>query len=94
MAERRTISIAGRAINTMLAVSGRNDVLRLYFIAQRDGVGYNLSCIGADFDVPKTEEFDQANMQALCDYGYRQMKAGMSWHKAPLGLGALPTTRP
>lgn len=60
MAERRTISIAGRAINTVLAASGRNDVLRLYFIAQRDGVGYNLACIGADFDVPKTEEFDQA----------------------------------
>ncbi|MCX5689748.1 MAG: beta-ketoacyl-[acyl-carrier-protein] synthase family protein, partial [Planctomycetota bacterium] len=36
--ERRTISIAGRAINIMLAASGQNDVLRTYFISQRDGV--------------------------------------------------------
>src|ERR1044071_823147 len=30
--ERRTISIAGRAISTMLSASGHNDVLRIYFI--------------------------------------------------------------
>jgi hypothetical protein len=94
MAERRTLSIAGRAINTMLSASGRNDVLRLYFIAQRDGVDYNLAYIGADFDMPKKEEFDQAYMRALYDYGYRQIKSGQAWHKAPPGLGTLPTTRP
>ena len=48
--ERRTISIAGRAISTMLASSGRNDVLRVYFITKRDGVDYNLAYIGHDFD--------------------------------------------
>jgi hypothetical protein len=94
MAERRTVSIAGRAINTMLAASGRNDVLRLYFIAQRDGVDYNLAYIGADFDMPKKEEFDQAYMRALYDYGYRQIKSGQAWHKAPAGLVAPPTIRP
>jgi hypothetical protein len=94
MAERRTVSIASRAINTMLAASGSNDVLRLYFIAQRDSVDYNLAYIGADFDVEKKEEFDQAYMRALYDYGYRQMKAGMPWHKAPPGLGVLPQTSP
>ena len=49
--ERRTISIAGRAINTMLATSGRNDMLRIYFISQRDSVDYNLAYIGTDFGV-------------------------------------------
>jgi hypothetical protein len=78
----------------MLAASGSNDVLRLYFIAQRDSVDYNLAYIGADFDVEKKEEFDQAYMRALYDYGYRQMKAGMPWHKAPPGLGVLPQTSP
>ena len=64
--ERRTISIAGRAINTMLASSGRNDVLRVYFITQRDRVDYNLAYIGHDFDGPeKKGEFDQAYMLAL-----------------------------
>ena len=52
MADRRTISIAGRAINTMLAASGHNDVLRTYFVSQRDGVDYNLAYIGSDFKAP------------------------------------------
>lgn len=86
MAERRTISIAGRAIDTMLAMSGKNDVLRVYFITQRDGVEYNLAFIGPDFDVQKNEEFEQPYMRALYEYGYRQAKGGHAWHKMPPGL--------
>lgn len=89
MAERRTISLAGRAINTMLAMSGKNDVLRVYFITQRDGVDYNLAFIGPDFDVQKKEEFEQSYMRALYDYGYRQAKSGNPWHKTPPGLNPL-----
>ena len=85
--ERRTIDIAGRAISTMLSASGRNDVLRIYFITQRDHVDYNLAYIGHDFDAPeKKGEFDQSYMRALYDYGYRQARAGLEWHKAPPGL--------
>jgi len=58
MAERRTITIAGRAINAMLASSGQNDVLRTYFVSQRDKVDYNLAYIGMDFDEPRTGQFD------------------------------------
>jgi hypothetical protein len=87
MAERRTVTIAGRAINTMLAASGQNDVLRTYFISQRDGVEYNLAYIGADFTVEKKGEFEQAYMQALFQYGYDQAKAGREWHKLPPMLG-------
>lgn len=82
--ERRTISIAGRAISTMLAASGQNDVLRVYFISRRDGVDYNLEYIGRDFQAPpKTGEFDQNYMRALYDYGYREGRVGPHWHKAP-----------
>jgi predicted patatin/cPLA2 family phospholipase len=85
--ERRTISIAGRAISTMLAASGHNDVLRIYFITRRDGVDYNLEYIGRDFQAPpKTGEFDQNFMRALYDYGYREGMAGPQWHKAPPSL--------
>jgi hypothetical protein len=90
MADRRTITIAGRAINTMLAASGQNDVLRTYFVSQRDGVDYNLAYIGSDFVAEKKGEFDQAYMQALYEYGYQQARAGKEWHKAPPGL-ASPT---
>ncbi len=88
--ERRTLSIAGRAINTMLATSGRNDVLRIYFVAQRDSVDYNLAFIGTDFvSAPKAGEFDQNFMRALYAYGYDQAKAGREWHKAPPNLEAV-----
>ena len=86
MAERRTVTIAGRAINTMLAASGQNDVLRTYFISQRDGVDYNLAYIGADFTLEKKGEFEQAYMQALFQYGYDQAKSGREWHKLPPGF--------
>jgi len=86
-AERRTISIAGRAISTMLAASGHNDVLRVYFISKRDGVDYNLEFIGRDFQAPpKKGEFDQAYMQALYEYGLREGRAGPRWHKVPPAL--------
>jgi predicted acylesterase/phospholipase RssA len=88
--ERRTLSIAGRAISTMLAASGQNDVLRTYFISQRDKVDYNVAYIGAEFDAPKTGEFDQSYMRALYAYGERETIAGQVWHKTPPGLGRGP----
>ena len=47
--ERRTLGIAGRAIATMIAIAGYNDVIRIYAITQRDGIDYNLAFIGPDF---------------------------------------------
>ena len=93
--ERRTISIAGRAINTMLASSGHNDVLRTYFVTKRDGVDYSLAYIGSDFTPPreKTGEFDQLYMNALYEYGYREVKSGRAWHKVPPALET-PTMSP
>ena len=88
VAERRTISIAGLAVSTMLAASGRNDVLRTYFVTQRDGVDYNLAYIGTDFNVTEKGQFEQPYMQALYNYGYQQAIAGQPWHKTPPGLAA------
>ena len=91
--ERRTIDIAGRAIATMLAASGQNDVLRTYFVSRRDGVDYNLAYIGTAFSADKPGEFDQAYMQALFDYGYREARDGRAWHKVPPGLRAARARR-
>jgi hypothetical protein len=93
MAERRTIDIAGRAINTLLAASGHNDVVRTYLDSQRDGVDYHLAYLGSDVTTEKTGEFDQAFMRALYQYGYQQAKTGREWHKAPPGLDKA-TARP
>jgi len=84
--EPRTLSIAGRAISTMIHASGTNDVMRIYFVTQRDGVDYNLAYIGADFSAPHPADFDQAYMNALYDYGYQQARVGYPWKKEPPGL--------
>ena len=91
--DRRTFSIAGRAIETMLVSSGRNDVLRTYFVTQRDGVAYNLAYIGSDFSAPKKGEFDQTYMTALYEYGYQQARENREWHKGPPGLEAAAAAR-
>jgi hypothetical protein len=84
--DRRTLSIAGRAISTMIHSSGTNDIARIYFVTQRDGVDYNLAYIGSDFDAPHPTDFDMAYMNSLFDYAYQLGRAGYDWKKAPPGL--------
>lgn len=81
--ERRTMSIAGRAISTMIHYSGMNDILRIYYTTRDDGVDYNLAYIGKDFTAPETGDFDKVYMNALFDYGYQQGLHGYPWQKVP-----------
>ncbi len=82
--ERATLDIAGRAISTLIHVSGLNDLFRVYFITQRDGVDYNLAFIGDDFKEPVHEgNFDPKYMKALYEYGYAKGRKGYAWKKAP-----------
>ena len=81
--ERRTLGIAGRAIATMIAVAGYNDVIRIYGITQRDGIDYNLAFIGTDFRQVLPSPFDPAYMRALYDYGYQRALHGYDWAKRP-----------
>jgi len=82
--KRRTLSVSGRAISTMLRASGANDLARIYFVTQRDGVDYNLAYIGSDFAITHpAENFDKPYMNALFDYGYRQARQGYAWKKVP-----------
>jgi predicted acylesterase/phospholipase RssA len=82
--ERRTMSIAGRAISTVLKYSGQSDSLRLYSTAQRDGIDFNLAYIDGDFFAPHVSSFDKAYMNALFDYAYRQAREGYRWRKGPV----------
>lgn len=81
--ERRTLGIAGRAISTMIAISGYNDVIRIYALAQRDSIDYNLAFIGSDFNQVLPSPFDPAFMRALYDYGYQRALRGYDWAKKP-----------
>ncbi|WP_137178065.1 patatin-like phospholipase family protein [Roseomonas sp. AR75] len=82
---RRTVSIAGRAVSTMIAASGYNDVVRMYFAAQRDGIDFNLAYIGRDFTAEYTVPFEQAYMRALYEYGFERARRGFDWTLIPPG---------
>ncbi|HYQ92281.1 MAG TPA: patatin-like phospholipase family protein [Candidatus Competibacteraceae bacterium] len=63
--ERKTMSIAVRAISTLIQTQGIGDLYRIYLIAQRDGVDYNLAYIPSSFNAPHQEEFDTEYMRQL-----------------------------
>ena len=50
--ERRTLSIASKAIASLIASNGVGDLYRMYTTTKRDGVAYNLAFIGPDFVEP------------------------------------------
>jgi YD repeat-containing protein len=81
MVDRRVLSIAGRAITSMIHYSGSNDIGRLQATADRDGVDFNLAYIGKDFVVERTVPFDQTYMRALFDYAFQQARRGFPWSK-------------
>jgi len=81
--ERQTLGIAGRAISTMIAASGLNDVIRIYNTTQRDGIDYNLAFIGRDFNEVLPQPFDAKYMRDLYDYGFQRARRGYDWAKRP-----------
>ncbi len=85
--ERSTMGIASRAIATMIAASGLNDVVRIYNTTLRDGVDYNLAFIGSDFTMKLPAPFDQGYMRGLYDYGYKRARRGYDWAKQPPLIG-------
>ncbi len=80
---RRTMSIAGRAVETMIAASGFNDVTRIWLNAERDDVEYRLAFIGPEFDVPYTTPFNPDYMRPLFENGYARARGGFDWSRRP-----------
>jgi hypothetical protein len=93
--ERRVLSIAGRAITSMIQTQGIGDIYRIYLTAQRDGVDFNLGYIPSGFKHPHVEDFDTEFMRALYQVGYEMAEKGYLWQKRPPGfeeeLYAAPT---
>ena len=57
--ERKTLSIAGRAVATLTASNGVGGIFyRIYATVRRDGVEFNLAYIDDDFAVPYKGPFD------------------------------------
>ena len=89
--ERRAMSIAARAISSLIQTQGLGDLYRIYLTTQRDGVDFNLAYIPASFNAPHQEEFDTEFMRQLYALGYDMAVKGYPWQKAPPGFIAAST---
>ena len=83
MVERQTMGIAQRAISTMIMAGGYFDVVRMYNLAARDGIDFNLAFIGPDFTETLPSPFDPGFMNDLFRYGFERGRNGYPWAKRP-----------
>ena len=83
---RRTLPIILNTITQLIHTQGVGDLYKMYLLTQKDKVGFNLAFIEDDFNFPHPEEFDNAYMQALYDYGEKKGAAGYKWYKDPFHL--------
>lgn len=84
--ERRTLSIASRAITSLIHTQGIGDLYKIYAQTQRDGIDFNLAYIPESFNAPHKEEFDTEYMRQLFQVGYDLAVKGYQWGKLPPGL--------
>ena len=83
--KRRTLSIAGRAISSLMQTQGIGDLYRIYHTAERDGIDYNLAFIPPSFTTAHTKQFDTVYMRSLFETGYEMAAGGYPWRKTPPG---------
>jgi predicted acylesterase/phospholipase RssA len=92
--QRRTLSIAGRAVSSLIQTQGIGDLYRIYVAAQRDGIDFNLASIPSSFKMKLETPFETAYMRGLYAVGYDLGRRGYPWAKLPPGyqdLGAGPS---
>jgi hypothetical protein len=84
--ERSTLTIAERAVATLIASNGVGDLYRIYATTRRDKVDFNLAFIASDFTEPYKGPFDREYMGKLYAYGRTLGQRGYPWKKGPPGF--------
>ncbi|MEO0822599.1 MAG: patatin-like phospholipase family protein, partial [Pseudomonadota bacterium] len=77
------LSIAGKAVSSLIGGSGSGDLYKIYAIAERDEVDFNVTWVPKSFDREPEELFDPAYMRALYDLGFERGLAGDAWRSHP-----------
>ncbi len=92
--KRSTLTIVGRAISSLIPTQGIGDLYRIYVVANRDEIDFNLAYIPPTITTELKKPFDTTYMNALFKVGYDLGSKGYPWAKLPPGyrdLGAGPT---
>jgi Patatin-like phospholipase len=88
----KTLSIASRAIATLLKRQNAGDIYRIYRAARDGRADFNLIAVPETFDIKPKEAFDPAYQTALFDVGFKLGRTGPTWMKVPPEL--VPATAP
>lgn len=83
--ERTTLDVTAKALSTMTAAGGMNDLYRIYLTTSRDNVAFKLAFIDQDFLTPYSGPFNTSYMRSLFAYGYAKGRAGFRWRTVPPG---------
>jgi hypothetical protein len=75
-----------RAISSLTKFQGVGDLYRIYVLAQRDGIDYNLAYIPPDFHPKRVSEFDTKYMHEEFTMAYDLERSGYKWSKYPPGF--------
>jgi hypothetical protein len=86
----RILPVADRTLNGLIGSQVVGDLYRIYVVAQRDGIEFNLAHIPEDYEIGAQESFDKEAMKRLFQLGYDWARAGYPWEKLPPGLKERP----
>lgn len=84
--EASLLPISARSLSTVLKNQSIGDLAKLYVMAQRDHLEYNLASLPDNFQMKKKELFDKTYMTALYKYAYHLGQRGYHWASTPPGL--------
>ena len=77
------MSIAGRAVSSLIKSQGVGDLYELYVFSKANKIDYNLAYIPGDFLDTSTQAFDPVYMGKLYELGFQMAQAGYPWKKVP-----------
>ena len=82
-----TLSIAGRAVRTLLQNQLNADVERIFRVSRRDGIAFKMISIPESFEATGSTDFDSDYMQAVWDVGKGRGRTGACWRDRPYSIG-------
>jgi predicted acylesterase/phospholipase RssA len=83
-------SLSRRSLETLTKYQGVGDLYRLYVMAQRDGMDYNVAFIPQSFSAESKEIFDPYYMSQLFAEGKAMAQRPDAWMKQPPGVAYAP----
>jgi predicted acylesterase/phospholipase RssA len=81
--ERNLVDIASRSMITLLKAVAMGDLIRIWALAQRDGVDFNYIGIPPEHAETPAGAFNPSEMRRLFDLGRRLALEPEPWHKEP-----------